>query len=279
MFENFITPGIPDAVFWVFVGLGIVIQGIDKSGFGGGVGVLTIPLMLLVMPVEKVVAVLLPLLILLDINAILHHRRNKVWDKVFAIFLPSIPGILIGSLVWWFIGREGIDYYSVALKRGIGLLAIFFAAYILARERALHWAEKVRFGRKSAWVMGSMAGFTSTIAHAAGPIVSLYMFSQGMGKTLFVGTVAWTFTLINLAKVPTYVGLGLIRTDVLWFDATLVWLIPLGSFLGKWMHDRIPETPFYRVIMSFVFLSGIQLVTNFNLVLWALQRLVRPIFG
>ena len=65
------------------------------------------------------------------------------------------------------------------------------------------------------------AGFVSTITHAAGPIVSLYMFTQGMGKTLFVGTVAWTFTLINIAKFPFYIAVGLVRTDVLLFGLTL----------------------------------------------------------
>jgi len=58
--EGFFLPGIPASVFWLFVGTGILIQGISKSGFAGGVGILTIPLMVLVMPVDKVVASLLP---------------------------------------------------------------------------------------------------------------------------------------------------------------------------------------------------------------------------
>ncbi len=279
MFDSFIGEGIPPLIFWLFVSLGIIVQGIGKSGFAGGVGILTIPLMMLVMPVDKVVATLLPLLILLDFNAIYHHRHNKVWRHVFAIYLPSLIGILAGAAVWWWIGKEGVGEYSVAIKRFVGVIAVFFAIYILAKDRAMRWVEHFDFGPRSALGFGSLAGLTSTIAHAAGPIVSLYMFSQGMGKSLFVGTTAWTFTLINLTKLPFYVAVGLVRRDVLVFDAVLIGLIPLGSFLGKWMHDRIPEQVFNRLIMVFVLLAGVQLISNVNLVHLILDTVIRPWLG
>jgi uncharacterized protein len=279
MFESFISPGIPPVVFWVFVGLGIIVQGIGKSGFAGAAGILTIPLMMLVMPVDKVVATLLPLLILLDFNAIYHHRRNKVWARVLEIYLPSIAGILLGALVWWWVGQAGVEQYSLPIKRFVGVIAILFALYAAARDRALRWVERIHFGPRTAWAAGSAAGFTSTIAHAAGPIVSLYFFAQNMGKSLFVGTTAWTFTLINLTKLPFYVGIGLVGTDILVFDAVLIWLIPIGSWLGKWMHDRVSETGFNRIIMVLVLVAGIQLISNVNLIHLTLERLFRPLFG
>lgn len=273
MFSEFIEPGVPPVIFWVFVGLAIVIQGISKSGFAGGAGILSLPLMMLVMPVDKVAATLLPLLILCDMNAIYHHRKNCEWQHVLAVFLPSILGILLGVGVWWWIGREGVEAYGVIIKRFVGVLAVLFAFYIVGKERAMAWVDRYRPGRKTAWGAGLLAGFISTITHAAGPVVSLYMFTLGMGKTLFVGTVAWTFTLINLTKLPFYIGLGLIRTDVLLFGLTLVWLIPIGSWLGHWMHHRVSESIFNRVIMVLVLIGGVQLLTNVNIVLVALESL------
>jgi uncharacterized membrane protein YfcA len=272
-------PGIPEVIFWIFVGLGIIIQGISKSGFAGGVGILTIPLMVLVMPVDKVVACLLPLLILCDFNAIYHHWTNKVWKHVLEIFLPSILGILVGSLIWWWIGKEGVELYATSLKRFVGFIAVFFAVFILSKERAHNWVEQVKMTPRTARVLGPVAGFTSTLAHSAGPIVSLYIWAQGMGKSLFVGTTAWTFTLINLAKLPFYIGVGLIRQEELIFDAVLIWLIPIGSYLGKWMHDRVPEETFNRVIMVLVFFAGIQLIANINLIQISLDKIVRPLIS
>lgn len=274
LFESFIEPGMPATVFWIMVGAGIIIQGIGKSGFAG-VNVLTIPLMVLVMPVEKVVASLLPLLVLLDLNAIYHHRHNKSWKHIKAICIPAFFGILAGASLWWWIGQEGVESYSTALKRFIGIIAIVFAVYIIAREKALHWIESLKPGPKSALLVGVLSGFTSTLAHAAGPIVSLYVFAQGMGKSMFVGTVAWIFTFINISKLPFFFKIGLIDREILLFDLTLVWLVPIGSYLGKWLHDRISETIFNRIIMVMVLFAGIQLVINVNLLLMLMERIAR----
>ncbi|MCP4639034.1 MAG: sulfite exporter TauE/SafE family protein [bacterium] len=274
MLEGFVGEGIPVAVFWVFVGLAIVIQGISKSGFAGGAGILSLPLMMLVMPVDKVSATLLPLLILCDMNAIYHHRRNVVWKVVLQIYLPSILGILVGAWVWWKIGQAGVSAYEPHIKRFVGVIAVLFACYLVAKETAMAWVDRYKPGTRTGLVAGAAAGFTSTIAHAAGPIVSLFIFSQGLGKTLFVGTVAWTFTLINLTKLPFYLGVGLIDPGVLKFDLCLVWLIPIGSYLGKWMHYRVSESLFNRVILVLTFVAGLQLISGVNLVRAVLEWFV-----
>lgn len=266
MLEGFIEPGTPLAVFWVFVGTAILIQGISKSGFAGGAGILSLPLMMLVMPVDRVAAALLPLLILCDFNALYNHWDNKAWKPILEIYLPSIAGILLGALVWWQVGRQGVEEYGALIKRFVGVIAIVFALYIVAREASLRWVAGHRAGRKTAVAAGIAAGFTSTIAHAAGPIVSLYIFSQGLGKSLFVGTVAWTFTLINLTKLPFYFAVGLVDYSVLRFDILLVPLIPIGSYMGKWMHTRISERAFNRVIMVLTLISGVELLFNVRIV-------------
>ncbi|MCF6285291.1 MAG: sulfite exporter TauE/SafE family protein [Candidatus Hydrogenedentes bacterium] len=260
MFDAFILPGTPPLLFWILVAVAIVIQGISKSGFAGGAGILSLPLMMLVMPVDKVAATLLPLLILCDLNAIYHHRNHKAWTQIRRVYFPACVGILLGAAVWWQIGQEGIAFYGPLIKRMVGVIAILFGLYIIAKDRSMAWVEHHRAGRRTALVAGVLAGFTSTIAHAAGPIVSLYIYSQGFGKTLFVGTVAWTFTLINMTKLPFYAATGLIKTDVLLFDACLVALIPIGSWLGHWMHHRVSEWWFSRIIMVFTLVAGVQLL-------------------
>ena len=268
--HTFYLPGIPHVVFWLFVATAILIQGISKSGFAGGAGILSLPLMMLVMPVDKVAATLLPLLILCDMNAIYHHRHNKDWRQIMAIYIPACVGILLGAAVWWKVGQTGIEAYSLPIKRFVGIIAILFALYILAKESSMRWVAHHKAGKKTAVIAGVSAGFTSTIAHAAGPIVSLYMFSQNMGKSLFVGTVAWTFTLINLTKLPFYTYVGLIKTDVLSFDLLLIPLIPMGSWLGHWMHHHVSESKFNRVILVLTLIAGIQLTFNIQVIQWVL---------
>lgn len=272
MLEPFILPDTPVAVFWIFTGLAIIILGISKSGVSGA-AILALPLMMMVMPVDKVAATMLPLLILCDLNAIYHHRSNVVWKQVFAIFIPAILGIAIGTFIWWKVGQAGVDDYALGLKRFVGVIAIVFGLYILARESSMEWASRHKAGRVWAVIAGVSAGITTTLAHAAGPIVSLYLFSQSMGRTLFVGTMAWTFTLLNITKLPFYAAIGMIRADVLYFDLFLVPLIPLGSWMGKWILENISETVFNRVIMVLAILGGVQLLFNIQLIALALEAL------
>ena len=271
MISEYILPGVSPFIFWLFVSAAVIIQGISTSGFAGGAGVLSLPLMMLVMPVDKVAATLLPLLILLDMNAIYHHRHNKDWTVIRQIYVPAIFGIILGALVWWKVGHAGIETYGGYIKRFVGVMAVFLAFYILAKEASLEWVRGKKAGPRVGWIAGIFAGFSSTIAHAAGPIVSLFVFSQDLGKTLFVGTVAWAFTLINLTKLPFYVAVDLIDLSVLRFDLFLVPLIPVGSWLGQWMHYRVSESVFNRVIMCLTLLAGVQLLFNVNLVRMALE--------
>ncbi len=266
MFAPFIRPDTPVLIFWLFVGFGILIQGVSKSGFAGGAGILSVPLMILVMPSDKVVATMLPLLILCDLNAIYFYWHDKIWRTVLEIYVPAIIGIVIGAAVWWWLGREGIHVHEAFIKRFIGAVAILFAIYVFGKETAMAWAERLQFGPRAAWPMGIVAGFCSTIAHAAGPVVGLYMFAQGLGKTLFVGCMAWTFTLINLTKLPFYVAVGLVKTDVLLFDLCLVALVPAGSYLGKWMHGRVSERLFNRIILVLTLIAGVQSLFNIDVV-------------
>ncbi len=262
--SEYALPNIPAVIFWIFVGIGVIIQGISKSGFAGGAGILSVPLMMLVMPPNKVTATLLPILILCDLNAIYVHRKNKVWRPILEIYLPSIIGILIGSFLWWYMGENDIKQYEKPLKQFVGIIAIIFALYIWAREISMKLVENKKFGVKTGIILGILAGLTSTMAHAAGPIVSLFLFSKNLGKTLFVGTVAWTFTLINLTKLPFYIQVGLIDWAVIKFDLLLIPLVPIGSYLGIWLHNKISEKLFNYVIMILTILIGIQLLSGIN---------------
>src|SRR5260221_280413 len=51
---------------------------------------------------------------------------------------------------------------------------------------------------------GAFAAASSTLAHAAGPIISLYLLPMGIGRDLFIGTGAIYFFIVNTAKLPVY---------------------------------------------------------------------------
>jgi uncharacterized membrane protein YfcA len=102
--------------------------------------------------------------------------------------------------------------------------------------------------------MGILVGLTTMLANAAGPVFGLFLLAIGLPKKEFVGTAAWFFLLLNIAKIPFSLNLGLIRGDTLAVNLVLLPLILLGLCLGRAIIHRIPQRAFDLVILA---LSGV----------------------
>jgi hypothetical protein len=61
---------------------------------------------------------------------------------------------------------------------------------------------------------GVSAGFATTVATSAGPVMSLYLLTKRLPKEQFVATGAWFFFAVNLLKLPIYADRGLVPVPV-----------------------------------------------------------------
>ncbi len=114
-------------------------------------------------------------------------------------------------------------------------------------------------------VLGTLAGFISTLAHAGGPPVTIYLLPQKLPRQLFVGTTVIFFTVVNLIKLIPYSLLGLIRVGNLSTTLLLTPLCFLGVWLGLWLNQRFSDIWFNRLVYSLLLLTGIQLVSGQNI--------------
>jgi len=241
---------IETALFYPIAIIAILIVGISKSGFGGGLGVLAVPLMSLVIPPPQAAAILLPLLIVMDWFTIWHYRKN--WDKRnLKILLPAaILGIFFGSLFFRYLSNAHIRIL-------VGVLAVLFVAnYFIKRQSVKHHGADVPRGL----LWGSIAGFTSFGVHAGGPPINIYLLPQQLDKSIFVGTTVLFFTIVNLIKVVPYMLLGQFSTGNLLTSLVLAPLAPLGVWLGVKLHYKVNEKLFYTLCYIFLFVTGLKLL-------------------
>ena len=77
--------------------------------------------------------------------------------------------------------------------------------------RASDRAESRDLPRPAGVAASAVAGFTSFIAHAGGPPLSMYLLRRSLDKTQFVATTAAFFAAINYVKLVPYAWLGLPR--------------------------------------------------------------------
>jgi uncharacterized membrane protein YfcA len=242
---------ISDPLFYVIVIPAVLLVGISKGGFGGGVGLIGTPMVALVTTPTQAAAILLPILCAMDIVGVIAYRRS--WDPVnMRILVPgSVLGILLGTATFRFLDEN-------LIRLLIGSLALAFVLrYWLAREPA---AESTAPDRRAGSLWAALSGFTSFVAHAGGPPLSVYLLPQKMDKTLFVGTTVIYFGFVNYLKLIPYSLLGQFSGENLVTSLLLSPLAPLGMWLGIWLHRRIEEQLFYQTVYLMLAVVGLKLL-------------------
>jgi uncharacterized protein len=254
-----IPPDIAPLVYYLCVGSAVLITGISKAGFGGGVGILALPVMALVMPPQHMLGLMLPLLIAADILSNLHYLGQWEWKLLRPLLLGAVLGVAGGTVV--LTALKGIDpaTFQSSLQLLIGCVCLTVVAMQVYRL----------FGREvptlpahplSAGSVGFVAGGVSTLSHSAGPIVSIYLLQEKVPKRRLVGTLLLYFLLINTVKVPTYVHLEIINRQTLMDSIWFIPLLPLGTLAGAWMNNRVPEKPFAAIMYTAAAVTAAHLV-------------------
>jgi uncharacterized protein len=138
----------------------------------------------------------------------------------------------------------------------LGLLAL----QVWRSRQSEHLAAQLPHAGWFAALTGTLAGFTTMVANAAGPVMILYLLAVGLPKLAFVGTGAWFFMLVNAFKVPFSLKLGLITPHSLWMDALLVVPMVPGALLGPVLLQRINQRAFEWMALVLTAAAAIRLL-------------------
>lgn len=242
---------IADPWFYAAAVIAIVLVGLGKGAFGGGMGVVAVPVMALFLPPPQVAAIMLPLLCAMDIFGLWGYRKS--WDaKTMVILAPAmLAGIIIGAVTFKYLNDDAIRFM-------IGLIAVSFCLNTWFRSRQGQGPARANPLKGSLW--GTIAGFTSFVAHAGGPPVNVYLLPLKLDKSTYVGTSIILFTMVNYVKLVPYAYLGLFTYDNLVTSLILSPLVPLGMFAGFFVHDKIERDHFYRLVYALLFIVGSKLM-------------------
>lgn len=225
----------------------VLMIGISKGGFAGSLGILGVPLMALAISPVQAAAIILPILCFMDIFGLLAYRRTLDWKNLTYLVPGAVMGILVGYLLFNHLSPNFI-------KILLGTICIVFTLNHYLKRKPADYRTSANFYKGSFW--GSVAGFTSFVAHAGGPPLQFYMLPQKIDKTLFVGTSVWFFFIINYVKLIPYGLLGQFSTQNLGTSLALAPLAPLGIWLGIKLHKMIPEAIFYKFAYFLVLVTG-----------------------
>jgi uncharacterized protein len=240
---------------WLLAVLAAFGIGVAKSGFAG-FGLLHVLIFAELFPAKDSTGVVLPMLIVGDICAVTAFHQHARWDFIRRMLPPACLGVVGG---WMLMNR--LD--EAAYKPLIGWIILGLALLQIARTQRPNWFSQVPHAHWFAWTMGILAGITTMLANAAGPVMALYFLAVALPKLEFVGTSAWFFLALNVFKVPFSAGLGLIHQQTLLFNAVLAPAIVAGLVSGRWLVTRIPQKLFDGLLLAFVILAALRMIRVF----------------
>jgi uncharacterized protein len=241
---------------WALLALGALLIGLSKTGIVG-IGIFAVAIFALVLPARESVGVVLLILISADVVAVTAYRRHAVWPYLFRLFPWAGAGVVVG---YFALGR--VDDTQMEWLVG----AILLVLVLLQGWR--QWVQSRRAGADlpvpdGRWFVagtGILAGFTTMVANAAGPIMTLYLLAMRLPKLAFIGTAAWYFMLVNLFKVPFSISLGLIDMSAVLLALRLVPFAAIGALAGRAIIRYIDQRLFESLALIFTFLAALRLL-------------------
>lgn len=214
-------------------------------------------LLTLVLPALPSTGVALPVLLVGDLIALsIYARAVDV-----RILLRMLPAVAVGLVT----GYAVIDHVDRGVAaRIIGAMLVVSGAGEIWRRRRLaaRGGPVPASGDRSAasLALGAGAGFSTMVANAGGPRMTLYLLRLGVTQGVFLGTVAWFFFAVNLLKVPLSVSLGLITPESLVISAALVPGIVAGALVGRRLVLGMSRAVFENVALVATAAAGVWLL-------------------
>ncbi len=112
------------------------------------------------------------------------------------------------------------------------------------------WIIKIWSG-----VWGSVSGLVG----AGGPILVSLVSTFHLQKNALVATMQALFFFSTLVKIPGYLTIENSITDIRFLFVMVVIGI-VGTRIGKWLHDRVPEQLFQKVVLGLLALSAMKML-------------------
>ena len=171
--------------------------------------------------------------------------RHVLWTFGLMNAAGGLAGAVAHSLV-----------QSSAVKVVFGIMLIFAGLMGLSGL-----AERWRFGHRTAWMAGLVAGGLGGFAGTQGGMRAAALLGFNLSKSAFVATSTAIGLMVDAARTPVYVA-------TLWREMLSIWPlivvatigVLVGTLAGERMLRKTPEKVFRKIISALLVLLGASMV-------------------
>jgi len=217
---------------------------------GFGYGLVSVPLLMLVLPPRVVVPAVTTHIFLVSLFILLEVIRNVDLRRIWPLMATGLIGLPLGVYVLLVLS-EG------ALKTIVGVVIVFFALVLLLGINLEIKNEKIALAP-----VGIASGLLASGTAMAGPPVILFFSNQGMLKQVFRANLAAYFVFLNAITIPAHAASGLFTGEVVRLALLFLPTLAVGMVLGIFLSRKVPEEYFKRLVLVVVLCSGLLSITS-----------------
>ena len=174
------------------------------------------------------------------------HYKYVKWKQL----LPMLISFLAVSFI-------AVKYVAEAaethLKLLLGIMLIVMSLYFLFFDEKI----KITPSRKLQVGLGSLSGAMGGLFGMQGPPAVLYYIAAEKNKECYLAMLQTYFLIGNIAMTLYRQQFGLLTTEVLYSWCYAVLGIPIGSWIGKWVFEKISAKTLKRIVYLYMIVSGI----------------------
>jgi uncharacterized protein len=177
-------------------------------------------------------------------RVVLNHHELK-WPVIWRFSLGAVPAAVIGGIIF-------ATAPATALVRLLGVFLILMVIY-----RHTRWGKSAKFTLRGFVPLGAASGMLSAVLGTVGPFAAPLFLSFGLIKGAYIGTEAMTAVIMHVTKLGVYGSFALMGVRTLLIGIAIGAIMIFGTFLGKRLHNKVPEHIFPYVIEGTMLIAGI----------------------
>ena len=228
---------------FIVVAIGVFIAFTIEAMTGFGSIVIALSIGALVMDIPVLVQWLVPLNILMTAPLVWRLRSHIAGSFLLTQVLPFMA---LGTLVGVLLTGQLPELYSKGL---FALLICWFALRSLAQMQATEHSSATR------GILVFSAGITHGLFASGGPLLVYACAKSGLDKTQFRATLLSVWLTLNGALTIWFVISGTLQQQA----SHILLLVPIvlvGALLGNFLHHKVSQQQFTRVVFSVLLVVG-----------------------
>ncbi|MEG2075199.1 MAG: sulfite exporter TauE/SafE family protein [Victivallaceae bacterium] len=238
----------------ILLAISAILIGINKTGIPA-IGPLPVVLMAMAFGGNASTGVVLVILGITDIIAVAFYRKSADWRQIVRLIPFALVGLGAGALI-----MPCLD--DIMMQYVIAIIILVLSLFNIAKK--YFFREDAFSSRLNivAPIFGFLAGLTTQLANAAGPVMAVYLLLMRLPKQTYMGTAAWYFLILNWLKIPLFISQDRITWETFRSSIGALSFMLIGAFAGYALLRKIPQKYFENTVQILIVLSALWLLFN-----------------